>query len=109
MSTDSDIIEGVPLDIPGDELSTMLEKVADYHTQRAEDYRTDLERIQAKDEDPAIEQYSGDNPVEKLESRVQKHRDKAAMRRLQAKYVVPEETYRISKTKVKSLGINHIL
>lgn len=110
MSTDSDVIEGVPLDIPGDELADLLEDVSDYHAERRDKYEDQLERQRQLDADEQSDfTVSGQDPVEQLEGKVEKHANKAAMRSLQAEYVNPSKVYRLKKRTIKDLGINNVI
>lgn len=105
--SDSDVIEGVPLDIPGDKLRDLLLQVADHHEQRKQKYARQIADIDS--EDPHVEEYSNQNPVETLENRLDTHGEKMVMRHFQAEYIDPDKTYRLTKRQVKDLGINEVL
>lgn len=105
MTSDS-VIEGAKLDIPGEDLKDLLIQVSEYHDERCQKYRQQAADIE--DGDAHVEEYSGDNPVEQLQSRADTHENKAMTRSMQAAYLDESKTYRLTQRKVKKLGLDEV-
>ena len=88
-----DIIEGVKIDVPSDELKTHLLDRATLHHEKAARYDSQARELQELGD----QQGQTNDPVHGLQMKFQEHQRKAELFSFMANHLVPGVTYRLSE------------
>lgn len=105
------IITGLHIDVPSDELKTLLLGRLKYHQDKAAAYTVNAAKMREIDKELGqdAEQISkvsnSRNPTSELEQAVKKHKDQAVYYDFMAKHVIANSTYRLDETALVRLGI----
>lgn len=102
------MIEGLQIDLSSEELKTQLTSRADYHKEKAEFYKKQVEDFRKAHESLAPElQYSNtmNSPVNNLEAKVEEHQKKSSIFSFMSEHLVLNETYRLSENDLNRLEI----
>ncbi len=95
-------IEGLKLEVPGQEVHDHLRRRAEYHRAKAEWYAGQVESLQSGGVRPTG---VSNDPLQSLEQSQQEHRAKAELFAFMADHVVRSATYRLSEQDLARIEI----
>ena len=88
------MIDGLKLDIPSSDLAAHLQARREYHEERTSFYMTQAAALRAGG---VVAQFQTNDPTRSLDASAEEHKRKAAFFGLMGKYLVPDETYRVTE------------
>lgn len=104
------IISGIQIDVPADELKRLLLGRLEYHQEKVKAYEkqmtqlVEMERSLA-DEADRIGKTSNASPKESVQQAITKHKDKSIYYRFVAEHVVANAVYRLSENDLVRIGV----
>lgn len=101
------MITGLHVDIPGNEVKTLLEKKAERHAERLSVHKQNLKQIE---DGPRERRYlaSGPDPADHARQAIDRHRYQLDLCTFMAEHVVVNEIYRVSHADLATLGFKGI-
>ena len=99
-----EVIEGLKVTVDGKELMDLCASRSQWHSERAELYRTQAIAIEANKLE-GMHNTSAGNPAEQLKEKAKTHESDAAELKFISQHLVPAETYLLGREDLQKLGI----
>lgn len=102
------MINGIQIQISGEELKKHISERADFHKQKSEWYQTQVKEFEKAQENlPSELQYqnTSNSPVKPMEDKVKDHQQRSTFFAFMADHLVVSEVYQLSQSDLTTLEI----